>query len=321
MADGTTDPIAQAAESLLIYPNAKPETEPQNSAPEPVEADETAQDEAVAVEAEAPEGDASEAVEDEGQEEQAPSVFTVKVDGKDVEATLDDLKRAYSGQAYIQKGMQDAAAAKKEAAALYEALQTEQAKFLQVVQTVQQQGFIAPPKAPDVALSHSDPIGYLQQRAEYEAQAQAYQAQQSQLTAVQRQQHALQEAAQAQYIPEQRRLLAEKIPDFSDTAKAPEIQAKLRKVGVEVYGFTDDEIGGVTDARHVQVLHDAMKWRELQAGKAGLKAQPMPPKTLKPQARLPQPPQLARAKQLEIAKKTGDLRQIAAAALLTSPRR
>jgi hypothetical protein len=58
-----------------------------------------------------------------------------------------------------------------------------------------------------------------------------------------------------------------------------------------------------------------MKWRELQSGKAQPK-KAEPPKNLKPQAKMAQPAQLVRQKQLTTAIKGGDLRAISEAALL-----
>ena len=54
--------------------------------------------------------DEAEEAEDAGQQE----LYTVKVDGEEREVTLEDLKRSYSGQAYISKGMNEAAQQKKE---------------------------------------------------------------------------------------------------------------------------------------------------------------------------------------------------------------
>lgn len=105
--------------------------------------------------------------EDEDTEDADPepiSKFTVKVDGTEVEVSLDDLKRSYSGQAYIQKGMQEAAEAKKQATALYDTLQKQQSEFLAVVQQVQQQGFQRPPQEPDMAMMESDPSDTCRQR-------------------------------------------------------------------------------------------------------------------------------------------------------------
>ena len=308
----TTDPMQRAVESLLIMPETAPELEPEQDQleSEAVE-DETAVEETEAAEAETSDEEATE----DDEETKAPEAITVKVDGKEVAVTLEDLKRSYSGQAYIQKGMQEAADARKQSAAMFEALQAEQAKFVEIVQQVQSQGIKAAPKAPDAALAKSDPIGYLQADAEYRQQFAEYQDQQQKLQYVTRQQAALQEAALAEHVAEQKRVLFERIPEFADPKRGAEIQEKIRKIGGEVYGFTDQELGGVTDARHVQVLYDAMQWRALQSGKVQPK-KAEPPKVLKPQAKLAQPPQLARAKQLEAAKKSGDLRSFASAALL-----
>ncbi len=317
--EATEHTLETAAQSLLIMPETPKTEEPQDIAPEVEEAPETVDAETEAEEAEAPEGETAEEAPEEEADNSGPDVFTVKVDGKEMKVSKEELLRSYSGQAYIQKGMQEAANAKKEAAALYETLQSEQAKFLEIVQAVQSQGFKAPPKAPDAEMAKSDPIGYLQADAEYKRDLAEYQSQQAQIQQMTQRQQQMQQAALQEFVAEQRKLLTERIPEFADPEKGKEIQAKIRKIGGEVYGFTDQELGAVIDARHVQVLHDAMKWRELQSGKVQPK-KAEPPKVLKPQAKLPQPAQLARAKQLEIAKKTGDLRAIAEAALLVRNR-
>lgn len=310
----TTDTLDAAVNSLLM-PEENSETveAPQEElAPETdegaqeVEAQEAeaGEDEADEAEVETDEGEETEADEEnETEGEEAPSKFTVKVDGKDTEVTLDDLKRSYSGQAYIQKGMQEAAEARKEAKALYEALQSEQAQFMQVVQTIQQQGFKAPPQAPDRAMMDSDPIGYMRANAEYQEELAAFQQQQQQLQHVSAQQQQMQQKAMAEYVAEQSKLLAERIPDFADQAKAKEVAAKIRSVASEAYGFSEQELGSVTDARHVQVLHDAMKWRELQATRT--QKAPAQTKSMKPKPRRQDPQKVVRKKQIAEARKSG----------------
>lgn len=299
----TDDKIEAAVNSLLIMDEpSNPEPAPQEEvAPEPeVEAQEVeAQD--VEAEAEAPEE--TEAEETETAQEQAPSKYTVKVDGKEVEVTLEDLKRSFSGQAYIQKGMQEAAEARKQAWELYQALQTEQAKFLQVVQTIQQQGFKAPPQAPDVELMDKDPIGYMQAEARYRKEVAEFQAQQSQIQHTAAAQRQMQERALAEFVAEQGKILQSRIPEFADPNKAREITGKIRNTAAEAYGFTDQELGGITDARHVQVLYDAMKWRELQAART--QKAPAAPKNVKPIPRRQEPQQLVRQKQIAKARQVG----------------
>ena len=79
------------------------------------------------------EEDEAEEAEDAGREE----LFTVKVDGQEVKVPLEDLKRSYSGQAYIQKGMQEAASAKKEAEGVYLALLEERQKTSELLTQLQ----------------------------------------------------------------------------------------------------------------------------------------------------------------------------------------
>jgi hypothetical protein len=294
-----------AVNSLLIMDEpSKPDAAPQEaiSAPEPeLEAQETeAQSEKTDVEAlEEVEADDEEDI----AKEQAPSKYTVKVDGKEIDVTLDDLKRSFSGQAYIQKGMQEAAEARKAATELYQTLQTEQAKFMQVVQTIQSQGFKAPPQAPDIGLMDKDPIGYMQADARYRKDLSEFQTQQVQIQQTAAAQRQMQERALAEFVADQGKLLQSRIPEFADQNKAREVTAKIRSTATEAYGFSDQELGNVIDARHVLVLHDAMKWRELQAART--KQAPAAPKSIKPSMRRAEPQQLIRKKQIDAARKTG----------------
>jgi len=300
-----TEQMEAAVNSLLIMDEpSKPDEAPQESpATEPeLEAQETE-----AQEYEADEAEHSEEVEADDEEdtaqEQAPSKYTVKVDGKEVEVTLDDLKRSFSGQAYIQKGMQEAAEARKQATELYQTLQAEQAKFMQVVQSIQEQGFKAPPQAPDIAMMDKDPIGYMQAEARYRKDMAEFQAQQQQIQQTAAAQRQMQEKALAEFVAEQGKVLQSRIPEFADPNKAREVTAKIRSTATEAYGFSDQELGGIVDARHVLVLHDAMKWRELQAART--QKAPAAPKSIKPVARRSEPQQFVRKKQIDAARKSG----------------
>jgi hypothetical protein len=293
-----------AVNSLLIMdePSQPDEAPQENSAPEPeMEAQETE-----ALEAEEYEPEASEdveAVEEDTAQEQAPSKYTVKVDGKEIDVTLDDLKRSFSGQAYIQKGMQEAAEARKAATDLFQNLQAEQAKFMQVVQTIQEQGFKAPPQAPDMAMMDKDPIGYMQADARYRKELGEYQVQQQQIQQTAMAHRQMQDRQMAEFVAEQSKVLQSRIPEFADANKAREVTGKIRATATEAYGFSDQEIGGIVDARQVQVLYDAMKWRELQAART--KQAPAAPKSIKPVARRAEPQPLVRKKQIDAARKTG----------------
>ena len=230
-------------------------------------------------------------------------IHKVRVDGEYLEVNLDDLKRSFSGQAYIQKGMQEAAEARKQATDLYQALQTEQAKFMQVVQSIQEQGFKAPPQAPDIAMMDKDPIGYMQAEARYRKDLNEFQTQQYQIQQTAAAHRQMQDRAMAEFVTEQSKVLQSRIPEFADANKAREITGKIRNTASEAYGFTDQELSGIVDARQVLALHDAMKWRELQAART--QKAPAAPKSIKPVMRRTEPQQIVRKKQIDAARKTG----------------
>ena len=298
-----TEQMEAAVNSLLIMDEpSEPDEAPQESpATEPeLEAQET---EAQEDDAEAEYSEDVEADDEEESQEQAPSKYTVKFDGKEIEVTLDDLKRSFSGQAYIQKGMQEAAETRKQATELFQTLQAEQSKFMQVVQTIQEHGFKAPPQAPDIAMMDKDPIGYMQQEARYRKDAAEYQTQQYQIQQTAAAHRQMQDRAMAEFVTEQSKVLQSRIPEFADANKAREITGKIRNTASEAYGFTDQELSGIVDARQVLALHDAMKWRELQAART--QKAPAAPKSIKPVMRRTEPQQIVRKKQIDAARKTG----------------
>jgi hypothetical protein len=205
--------------------------------------------------------------EDDGGEEPTQS-FRVKVDGQEVEVTLDDLKRSFAGQGYIQKRMQEVAAVRREAETVYNALNQERAELAQALAVYQQQLSAAGnPQPPSRELLKTDPIAYLEQEAAYREGMEQRQALAQQQAFLMQQQSEQQARAYKAYLAEQAQLLTQRIPDFADAKKAGELKRSLIEAGSQHYGFTPEELQGVSDARHVQVLHDAMRYRQLMAGK------------------------------------------------------
>jgi len=276
--------VDQAVESLLA-PQEAPEAEQVEIEAEDSEEVEAETEDATPDDEEADEEEAEadeEDAEDDGEEvdpeddddeeegdedEQSPESYTVKVDGEDVEVTLDELKRSYSGQSYIQKRMKEVGDKAREAEEIYNALNQERAQLYQFVQQVQQQGVMQPPKPPARELLDSDPIAYMEQKADYEEALQNYQYQQGQFQQQQQQYTEAEKAARNRYLQEQQARLAQEIPEFADADKAREIQGKIRNAATEIYGFSDEELASVVDARHVKVLDDARRYRELMANK------------------------------------------------------
>jgi len=199
-------------------------------------------------------------------EETTPEFFTVKVDGEDQEWTMEQLKRSASGQGKIQKNMQETAQLKKQTEEQFAVLQAERAQLNEALSQYQNQLQAVELKKPSMELLESDPIGYQIEKARYDEaleQRQILMNEQSKQAQVQEAQN---KQAMSVYMAEQAKLLTEKIPEFGKPETANVLKADLLQAG-QSYGFSSNEIQSIVDARTVQVLHDANKWRKLQASK------------------------------------------------------
>lgn len=206
------------------------------------------------------------AEEDDGVEEHQQR-FRVKVDGEEVDVTLDDLKRSFAGQGYIQKRMREVADVRKEAENVYAALNQERAQLAQTLAAYQQQlqaGGM--PEKPSRDLLNSDPISYFDQLAAYEeATEKARHAQQTSY-ALEQQQQQLAERAHMALLQQQAQVLAQAIPEFADAKTASKLKQDIVQSAAK-YGFSPEELTGIADARQVQVLYDAMRYRQMMASK------------------------------------------------------
>lgn len=268
-----TDNFEQVAESLLMtntsaddaeVTEAEDDTAPQDATePDEVDsdqadADETAEETDHEEQAEIEEADAD----PEGQQDR----ITVKVDGKDVAVTLDDLKRSYSGHAYVQKGMQENAEMRKQLEQHFYTLQAERNRVVELVQQAQEGGLNVP-QAPSKELLRKDPIAYWEAKADYDEAVTQYQGQVQQIQQMTAQQQQAEAQMRDKYLNEQMQALQTMVPELADPQKAEAARNAILKTARDAYGFSDDELNGIVDARHVQVLNDARKWRELQASK------------------------------------------------------
>ena len=262
----------ESAADLLVLPEESSEVseevlEAEDAQPEedaPVEAegdDEDTEDDTEESVVHSDEEDEYESEENEPAEEDPQgAVFTVKVDGEEVEVTLDQLKQGYSGQKYVQKGMQQAAEARKQAEAVYTALAQERQNLQQLVAGIQQGG-ITPPVEPSRELFHDDPIGYMEAKLEYDDKVTQWNAVQQQLSsqsqaeAQARQEHARREA----------QVLMDKIPELRDAKTAAQFKNDIVHAATEYYGFPEEVLGNITNHNELLVLRDAMLYRKMMA--------------------------------------------------------
>jgi len=231
-------------------------------------------------EREVPQSDEYEGPEDD--DVPAPPLHTVKVDGTEVQVSLEDLKRGYSGQQYVQKGMQEAAAARKQAEEVYANLLNERQQIGYLLQTAQS-GLPQAPIAPSKEHFDSDPIGYMEAKMQYDEAKTAYDGQIGQLQQVVHQQGQAEQYAQRVYLEREMETLKALVPEFAEPDTASQARDRLVTMGQEIYGYDVNEIGQVMDHRAIRVLNDAIKYQELVSGKkqAVTKAKPKAKRTVK----------------------------------------
>jgi hypothetical protein len=302
-----TEPMGESQEidAFMVSEEIEAESTEAPAEPTKVEEVETAEDEAE-IEAEADEFEADEELDedqDEEAEDEPEELIAVKVDGEEIKLTMEQLKSGYSGQAKIQKGLQEVASKRKETEAMYTALEAAQKQFFEVVEQTKRQGVLQPPKKPDPRLADTNVAEYVRQNAHYEAQLGQYQHQQAQIRAQQQQKAEIDKRARAAYLQEQANDLRKSIPEFSDPKTAEEMRQNMTRVGTEQYGFSADEIDGVMDARALKVLADAVRYNMLKKSTPAAKRQE-PARTVKPSARRAEPVQQKRANLLKKAAKT-----------------
>ena len=175
------------------------------------------------------EEDDDEAIEDAGQEELEG--YSVKIDGQEVQVTLDDLKQGYSGQQYVQKGMQEAAHQRKEAESVYEALLNERQQVQQLYQQLQSGELGSPPVSPSREMFENDPLGYMDDKMKYDEAKESYDKQIAGYQQVVQQNAKAEQLAKQAYMKREMEQLQIAIPEFSDSSKAKEIKSKLVNIG------------------------------------------------------------------------------------------
>ena len=306
-----TDDLGQATDEALIARMMEPEQEaaPQPD-PDPEPEEEPVEEPEATPAVEGADGEVEEEVfaeSDQGDSEE-PELFSVKVDGEEQSVTLDELRRGYSGQQYIQTQMSKVAEQRKEAESVYYQLAQERAQVQQALQLLNNGTLATPPVAPDEALFQSDPLAYMEQKLAYDKQAAEYQERIGQLQhQVTANQETMAQARQV-YLAREAEMLQGFAPELFDENEGVANRQALVTSASEAYGFTSDELAQVMDHRHVRVLKDALAYQALQSGSGKKKVeQKVQTKQVRSSKRKVNAEQQRRQKMQDRLKQTGEI--------------
>jgi len=282
-----TDTLQAAASRLVKEPeqSAPLEQEPEDSA-EPLEteesADETTDDggDTTSEEGESDEDegeDEAEGESDEGEEEL--QYYVVKVDGEEIEVTLDELQSGYQRQKDYTKKTQSLAEQRKvyeTKAAEADTLQQQYLQQAQLANELLNRDLVKYQKLDWEDMKVNDPVGYLQKQIEVgEIRQQQAQLQQQAQAAYEHNQKAQAEARNQQLEMERKEALR-LFPDWKDSEKAATQKAALVDYGRTI-GYSDDELGSIVNARDLVILDKAMKYDAMLNTKKGISKKAAPP--------------------------------------------
>ncbi len=263
----------------------------------------------------------AEGEEPEDQDDAAPEdpVFTVEVDGQELQVTQADLIKSYQLDATAQRRLEAAATKNKALDAEYHGLQALNQRLGSAVEWVE-----ATLAAPDYdeaeleALRLTDPAEYSARRLEVrerQEQLARLEAEQRRLEAVQAHRN---QAAREARLSGARQALLTAFPEWKDSGRAEAAMGELARYAESKLGVDLREFDQIEDARVIQALHKARLYDQLtaKAAKAGEtvrgKARAAP--VLTPGAfERTTPSQLSQVRSIKRLKQTGSIRDAGAA--------
>lgn len=266
------DQAVQALAAILPEEGQQDGGETQGSQPEEEETA-AALDESLDVKDESSEESEAEQseLEEDTQDDAEPKVFTVKVDGKEVEVTLEELQKGYSRTQDYTRKTQQIAEMRKATEAELQAIRAERQQYAQLLGALSEQvKTAAEPQVDWDRLYQEDPIEYVRQREvmrENREKAAAIQAEQARLAQISQQEQMQQ--LQALKAKESEKLV-EALPGWKDPAKAKAEKAMLVEFGQKM-GFSPQELGNIYDHRVVLALRKAALYDQMQAKRQGIK--------------------------------------------------
>jgi hypothetical protein len=284
--------ILEAQEAILGLLEPEKETpETEEAAPEEVEeSTEETQDESSEEVSEEEEEDESEDKSeeeseeepDEDEEEEEPDIYTVRVDGEDVEVSLDELVKGYSRQSDYTRKTQEIAEQRKQAEAVmqqaqHEVYQTQQFRqqYIDAASAAVQQQYGRLQELDHNTdwdrLKLEDREEYLTLKAEKSDLESSMAQEQRRIEQAQEQAQHEQRQALEQVAIQEREKLEAIIPEWRNPEFRQKVGQDLTEFGLS-QGFTELELKQLVDHRSLLILMQAKAFQEMQKAQQSTKA-------------------------------------------------
>jgi cytochrome oxidase Cu insertion factor (SCO1/SenC/PrrC family) len=285
--------IASAQQALLGLLESEDQPETEDATPTEEELASTDEDpddspEAVSEDESESEEEEEESESEESDEDEEDPVFSIKVDGEDLEVSLDELLKGYSRNSSFTRKSQALAEDRKQIETLQsqytqemQQIQAERAQYAQHLQSVIENSNLDQFGTVDWdRLKTEDPIAFLEKKEEFrEAQENVVRVQHAQQAAMAKnqesQQHQWQESVRSEHAA-----LVEKLPEWGDPGKQKELAGELRSYASSI-GFQNAEIESLIDHRSFIVLNKARLYDEMQKANPKAKKLKNKPKVIR----------------------------------------
>ena len=237
-----------------------------------VELQELTEVDSAAPEEELQDSDGEQSDETEAEEEEdKPPVFTVKVDGKNVEVTLEELQKGYSREADYTRKTQQVSEERRAFQAEADLVRTERQQYSQLLGSLkaQLQQNAAPQQDMD-RLYHEDPIEWVKQRElvrDAEKVHAAINSEQQRLSHIQAQE---QYQSMQAHLAQQQDALLKAIPEWGNPDKAKAEKTLLIEWGQKL-GFSSDELKNIFDHRAVVALRKAALYDQMMSKRGNIR--------------------------------------------------
>ena len=235
--------------------------------------------------------------ESEVEEEVEQPVYTVTVDGAEVEVTQDELLNGYSRQQDYTRKTQELANQRKAIEQQAQEVAQRDAIYAELLPKMQAQLENALGDEPDWAnLVNEDPIAYVREQQIWNEKKEQLKAASAEQDRIQQETYQQQQNNIAQAVQHSQQKILEVIPEWKDSEIAQKEQLGIREYGVNVLGYTPEEMNQVYDYRALVGLRNA--WLHSKAVEA-TKKKP----TQKAAARVARPGPSTRKKSVAPAKR------------------
>ena len=267
--------VREAQEALLglMEPEEEKPKEEEAQPTEEEESTEETQDESLEEEPEEEEEVEESSEEPDEEAEEEALVYAVTVNGEEQEVTLDELMKGYSRQSDYTKKTQDISEQRKEFEELSKQyteeisqIQNERGQYVQALEHAIKNSLAGAEQFANIdweRLRSEDPVEFALKKDEYRDLQDKVRQNQAEQASVQQKQQEEYRKNLKEHLKRENDLLLEKMPDWGDPQKQKGIAEGIRNFAKSA-GFSDEEIGGLSDHRSLIMIHKAKLYDDLQ---------------------------------------------------------